>query len=651
MKKLLIANRGEIALRVVRTAQEMGIETVAVYAEQDRNAPYTQMADEAYLLPGDTNLQTYLNEDLIVDVAKRAGADALHPGYGFLSEFPTFAKKVIDAGITWVGPSPHVLEELGDKITACKVAQRAKVPVVPGIAEPVSDMRVLLDFANQNGYPVMMKKADGGGGRGITPIHNDDELRAFYMNHDALQGGDLGDYFIEKFVDKARHVETQSGRDSHGNFTVYSTRDCSVQRRNQKLVEEAPAPFLSGDVISQLEGFSHRLFETAGYVGLGTCEFLVSRGKVYFMEVNPRLQVEHTVSEQVCGLDLVREQLDIADGASLTKAPEPRGHSFELRITSEDPATNLTPSSGTLEAITWPTGPGIRIDSGVEVGDTVSPKDDSMMGKVIISAQDRLSAVARVRRALREMSIEGVPTPATLFQKIFTNPEFTAEDHSFDVTTKWLERNYLNVEPKTTTTGQPASMTAPETKSDDADGTDRTSVETFTIEVDDKRVKLALPEGMFAGMGSAAAGSRGARRPTQPLRGQGLHDVTKQAARQNQQGAGVIVATMQAVVTRINVAEGQKVDKGDLMIVLESMKMENYVYAPAKGLVSKIMVSVADGVDPGETLVKLDIGKSDTGNSDTDKEQKGDTEHSESASAATQLAHSAENVGKQGGAA
>ncbi|MFT9009640.1 MAG: biotin carboxylase N-terminal domain-containing protein [Bifidobacterium sp.] len=643
MKKLLIANRGEIALRVVRTAQEMGIETVAVYAEQDRNAPYTQMADEAYLLPGDTNLQTYLNEDLIVDVARRAGADALHPGYGFLSEFPTFARKVIDAGITWVGPSPHVLEELGDKITACKVAERAKVPVVPGIAEPVSDMRVLLDFANHNGYPVMMKKADGGGGRGITPINNDDELRAFYMNHDALQGGDLGDYFIEKFVDKARHVETQSGRDSHGNFTVYSTRDCSVQRRNQKLVEEAPAPFLSDDVIAQLEGFSHRLFATAGYVGLGTCEFLVSKGKVYFMEVNPRLQVEHTVSEQVCGLDLVREQLDIADGGALTTAPEPRGHSFELRITSEDPATNLTPSAGTLEAITWPTGPGIRIDSGVEVGDTVSPKDDSMMGKVIISAQDRLSAVARVRRALREMSIEGVPTPATLFQKIFTNPEFTAEDHSFDVTTKWLERNYLNVEPKTTTTGQPASMSDSQ-KGNEAEGRDRTSVETFTIEIDDKRVKLALPEDMFAGMGAGAASSRGARRPTQPLRGQGLHDVAKQATRENQQGAGVIVATMQAVVTRINVAEGQKVDKGDLMVVLESMKMENYVYAPAKGVVSKIMVSVADGVDPGETLVKLDMGKS--GN-DSD----GDGDHGGSAAAAKLHAADDEDVAKQGGAA
>ncbi|NEG96307.1 ATP-grasp domain-containing protein [Bifidobacterium sp. SMB2] len=601
MRKLLIANRGEIALRVVRTAQEMGIGTVAVYAEQDRDAMYAQMADEAYLLSGDTNLKTYLNEDLIVDIARRSGADALHPGYGFLSEFSSFARKVQDAGISWVGPKPEALDELGDKISACKVAARAKVPVVPGLAEPVTDMRTLLDFANANGYPVMMKKADGGGGRGITLIHNDDELRQFYLNHDALQGGDLGDYFIEKFVDKARHVETQSGRDSHGNFTVYSTRDCSVQRRNQKLVEEAPAPFLTADVRAQLEGFSERLFNTVDYVGLGTCEFLVTpAGRVYFMEVNPRLQVEHTVSEQVSGLDLVREQLIIADGGELTKAPAPRGHAFELRITSEDPATNLTPSSGTIESITWPSGPGIRIDTGVEVGDTVSPKDDSMMGKVIVTAQDRLAAVARVRRALRELSIEGVPTPAGLFQKIFTNPDFTAENgHPFEVTTKWLERNYLNAKPQAVSAGQPASVSGRDER--------RPSMETFNVEVDNKRVKLAVPSDLLAGIGSGR-GASGPRRPTQPLRGTGLHDVgentrhTDDAAR-----SGIIVATMQAVVTRINVAEGQTVDKGDLLVVLESMKMENYVYAPAKGVIKEISVGVADGVDPGQTLVSMDI--------------------------------------------
>ena len=446
VKKLLIANRGEIALRVVRTAKEMGISTVAVYSEQDRNSRYVDMVDEAYLLSGDTYKDTYLNEDLLIDILHKTGADAVHPGYGFLSEVPSFAQKVEDAGAIWVGPHHTALVDLGDKITARRVALRAKVPPVPGLSEPVTDVRTLLDFAHTHGYPIMMKRTDGGGGHGITVVHDDEELRRFYMNHDALQGGDLKEYFIEKFVDKARHVETQSGRDSHGNFTVYSTRDCSLQRRNQKLVEEAPAPFLSEEIISTLEEYSRRLFTTVGYVGLGTCEFMVTpNGKVYFLEVNPRLQVEHTVSEEVSGLDLVREQLNIAAGGELTRAPELRGHSFELRITSEDPATNLTPGSGTLEKIQWPAGPGVRIDTGVEQGDTISPKFDSMMGKVIVTAQNRLDAVARVRRVLDELVIEGVPTPIPLFKEIFRNDDFTAEHgHPFAVSTKWLERTYLN---------------------------------------------------------------------------------------------------------------------------------------------------------------------------------------------------------------
>lgn len=390
VKKILVANRGEIALRVVRTAREMGISTVAVYSEQDRNAQYVQLADESYLLSGDTYASTYLNEDLLIGILHRSGANAVHPGYGFLSEVPSFADKVEKAGAIWVGPHPQALIDLGDKITARRVAKSAQVPPVPGISEPVRELRTLLDFSHTYGYPVMMKRTDGGGGRGITVVHDDDEMRRFYMNHDAMQGGDLDEYFIEKFIDKARHVETQCGRDRFGDFTVYSTRDCSVQRRNQKLVEEAPAPFLPDEVINQLETYSRSLFNKVDYIGLGTCEFMVTpHRKVYFLEVNPRLQVEHTVSEEVCGLDLVREQIDIADGGHLTPAPAPRGHSFELRITSEDPATNLTPSSGTLERIVWPSGPGLRIDTGVEQGDTVSPKFDSMMGKVVITAQSR----------------------------------------------------------------------------------------------------------------------------------------------------------------------------------------------------------------------------------------------------------------------
>ena len=527
----------------------------------------------------------------------------MHPGYGFLSEVPSFAQKVEAAGAIWVGPHHTALIDLGDKITARRVALRAKVPPVPGLSESVRDIRTLLDFAHTHGYPIMMKRTDGGGGHGITVVRDDEELRRFYTNHDALEGGDLDEYFIEKFIDKARHVETQSGRDSHGNFTVYSTRDCSLQRRNQKLVEEAPAPFLPEKVTETLKEYSRRLFETVGYTGLGTCEFMVTpNGKVYFLEVNPRLQVEHTVSEEVSGLDLVREQLVIASGGELTPAPEPRGHSFELRITSEDPATNLTPSAGTLERIVWPSGPGVRIDTGVVEGDTVSPKFDSMMGKVVVTAQDRAAAVARVRRVLDEMVIEGVPTPIPLFKEIFRNDAFTAEHgHAFDVSTKWLERTYLNREADATRGGQPASLSGGE-------DTKRVETETFVIEMNDRRVKLTVPSDIVASL-TGSARARGAQRPTQPLRGSGSHAGSGSARASIDDGAksGVIASPMQAVVTRINVAEGQQVAKGDLLVVLESMKMENYVYAPVRGTVTKIFVSPGDGVEAGATLVTLDV--------------------------------------------
>ncbi|RSX50789.1 carboxylate--amine ligase [Bifidobacterium goeldii] len=605
VNKLLVANRGEIALRVIRTAREMGVATVAVYAEQDRNAQYVQLADESYVLSGDTYKDTYLNEDKLIDILHRSNANAVHPGYGFLSEVPSFAEKVEHAGAIWIGPHPQALVDLGDKITARRVAKAATVPPVPGISEPVRELRTLLDFAHTYGYPVMMKRTDGGGGRGISVVNDDDGMRRFYMNHDAMQGGDLDEYFIEKFIDKARHVETQCGRDRFGGFTVYSTRDCSVQRRNQKLIEEAPAPFLPSEVIEQLETYSRRLFERVNYIGLGTCEFMVTpQRKVYFLEVNPRLQVEHTVSEEVCGLDLVREQITIADGGHLTPAPEPRGHSFELRITSEDPATNLTPSSGTLERIVWPSGPGVRIDTGVETGDTISPKFDSMMGKVVITAQDRAAAVARVRRALKELVIEGVPTPASLYERVFSDDEFTAEHgHAFDVSTKWLERKYLSREPASVRAGQPASLSAG--IADASESHKGPISESFVIEVNDRRVKLTVPTDIVNNL-MGAGRARVAKRPTQPLRGQGLHAVETQKTADSGR-SGVIAAPMQAVVTRINVAEGQSVAKGDLLVVLESMKMENYVYAPVNGTVTKIFVAPATGVEAGETLVTLDV--------------------------------------------
>ena len=622
VNKLLVANRGEIALRVVRTAREMGIPTVAVYAEQDRHAQYVQMADDAYLLSGDTYKDTYLNEDLLIDILQRSGADAVHPGYGFLSEVASFAQKVIDAGAAWVGPNPEALVDLGDKITARRVATFAKVPPVPGISQSISDMRLLLDFAHTHGYPLMLKRTDGGGGRGITLVHNDDELRGFYMNHDALQGGDLNEYFVERFIDKGRHVETQCGRDSHGNFTVYSTRDCSVQRRNQKLVEEAPAPFLPSDVTDQLETYSRRLFEAVDYEGLGTCEFMVTeQGKVYFLEVNPRLQVEHTVSEEVCGLDLVREQLTIANGEELTVNHPLRGHSFELRLTCEDPAKNLAPSSGTLTSLRWPSGPGIRVDSGVVEGDTISPKFDSMMGKLVVTASDRAAAVARVRRALSELKVEGVPTPASLFEQIFNDDEFTAEHGAaYDVSTKWLERKYLNKEAVSSQGGQPASVSGT-TGSLDVDK--KESSETFVIEVNNRRVSLTVPNDIVANL-TGGAKARDAKRVIQPLRGQGLHHAQKKQ-QSNDGQSGVIASPMQAVVTRINVAEGQQVAKGDLLVVLESMKMENYVYAPVKGAVTKIFVGPAAGVEAGETLMTIDVTGASGNGKQADGTAVGDT--------------------------
>lgn len=635
MKKLLIANRGEIALRVIRTAREMGIDTVAIYSDQDRNAPYVAMATEAYHMSGDTYNETYLNASKIIEIAQRASVDAIHPGYGFLSENSKFASHVARAGITWVGPKPEVLDELGDKITARRFSVRAGVTPVPGISEPVDDIHTLIDFCNEYGYPVMMKRTDGGGGRGITIVRTEDDLRTFFISHDSLQGGDLDKYFIEKYVNESRHVETQCGRDSFGVFTVYSTRDCSVQRRNQKLIEEAPAPFLSDDVEEKLRVFSERLFQAAGYEGLGTCEFMVTpHDDVYFLEVNPRLQVEHTVSEEVCGIDLVREQLTIADGGHITQAAQARGHSFELRITSEDPAKNLAPSSGVIESLHFPAGPGIRVDFGVAQGDTISPKYDSMMGKIIVTAHDRDAAIARVHRALSEFSISGISTPVALYDDIFSHTDFTAKGRSaqFNVTTKWLENTFLNQHAQSTRAGQPTSVVdrSMNTTEPSEFGTARTNSQlsssrsvdntTFYVEINDKRMKVSVPEYVIAAVSTSHRPI--STRKSQPLRGSGLGTSPAQSADNDLAvgSNGEIKAPMQAVVTRVNVAVGQQVEKGDLLVVLESMKMENYVYAPIAGIISEIYVGPADGVDAGEALIKVDMSSTDAHDNRAQKE-------------------------------
>ena len=430
VNKLLVANRGEIALRVVRTAREMGIPTVAVYAEQDRHAQYVQMADDAYLLSGDTYKDTYLNEDLLIDILQRSGADAVHPGYGFLSEVASFAQKVLDAGATWVGPNPKALVDLGDKITARRVATFAKVPPVPGISQSISDMRLLLDFAHTHGYPLMLKRTDGGGGRGITLVHNDDELRGFYMNHDALQGGDLDEYFVERFIDKGRHVETQCGRDSHGNFTVYSTRDCSVQRRNQKVVEEATAPGIAREAVEQMAARLENILSGIGYDVIGTVEMLYTPSTGFtFLEVNTRLQVEHAVTEQVTGIDIVAAQIRLAAGERLDAVLPAQiactGHAIEARIYAEDPV-RFFPSPGVMNTFEKPAGEGIRVETGYGEGSRISTFYDPMIAKVIAHAADRESAIARLRDALQAFHVSGVKTNIPFVLRILDDEDFRA---------------------------------------------------------------------------------------------------------------------------------------------------------------------------------------------------------------------------------
>ena len=441
INRILVANRGEIALRVCRTATDMGIATIAVYADQDMAAPHTREADEALSLGGDDAASTYLNGDKILAIALETGADAIHPGYGFLSENSEFARAVEDAGIAWLGPSSSVIDALGDKINARRIAQACGVAPVPGVSEPVTSRDEVEAFIASAGYPVVLKRADGGGGRGISIIRTEADLDLFFARH--TDAADLGAHFVERFVEVARHVETQSARDSLGNFHVISTRDCSVQRRNQKLVEEAPAPFLPEGAHDKLVEASRALFEHVDYVGVGTVEFLLEPdGNIWFLEVNPRLQVEHPVSEEVTGIDLVREQIRIAQGLALTTPPEPRGHSFEFRITSEDPSKDLTPTAGRLDEVHWPLGPGIRLELGIDQGDSVQTAFDSMIAKVIVTGADREQALARSRRALAEFSVQGVATPVPVYQDIINDPDFCGVG-GFNVSTRWFETTFM----------------------------------------------------------------------------------------------------------------------------------------------------------------------------------------------------------------
>ena len=577
--KVLIANRGEIAVRVIRAAKDSGIASVAVYADQDRDARHVKLADEAYALDGATSAETYLVIDKLLSVARRSGADAVHPGYGFLAENADFARAVIDAGLIWIGPSPEAIERLGDKVSARHVAEKVGAPLAPGTLNPVSGADEVLEFVDVHGLPVAIKAAFGGGGRGLKVARTREEVPELFdsATREAVAAFGRGECFVEKYLDEPRHVETQCLADSHGNVVVISTRDCSLQRRHQKLVEEAPAPFLTEAQVELLYSSSKAILAEVGYVGAGTCEFLIGRdGTVSFLEVNTRLQVEHPVSEEVTGIDLVREQFRIAEGQELGYGdPVASGHSFEFRINGEDPGLNFLPTPGPVQVLRFPGGPGVRVDSGVTTGDVVSGAFDSLLAKLIVSGSSRDDALERSRRALDEFEIAGLPTVLPFHRRIVRDPAFT--DDPFRVYTRWIETEFDN-------DLEPWSGSLPDGESAP---TPRHNV---VVEVGGKRVEVSLPTKLVGGAGGTALAAPPRRR----------------AATSVSTATGDSVkAPMQATVVKLAVAEGDRVVKGDLILVLEAMKMEQPITAHKDGTVAGVNAAVGATVSSGHVLLNI----------------------------------------------
>jgi len=577
--KVLIANRGEIAVRVIRAAKDSGIGSVAVYADQDRDARHVKLADEAYALDGTTSAETYLVIDKILSIARRSGADAIHPGYGFLAENAEFAQAVIDAGIIWIGPSPDSIEKLGDKVSARHIAEKVGAPLAPGTLNPVSGAAEVLDFVDIHGLPVAIKAAFGGGGRGLKVARTREEIPELFESatREAVAAFGRGECFVEKYLDQPRHVETQCLADSHGNVVVISTRDCSLQRRHQKLVEEAPAPFLSDEQNTALYESSKAILREVGYLGAGTCEFLVAKdGTISFLEVNTRLQVEHPVSEEVTGIDLVREQFRIAEGGVLDyDDPVPRGHSFEFRINGEDAGLNFMPSPGPVHVLRVPGGPGIRVDSGVTTGDEISGAFDSLLAKLIVTGSSREDALERSRRALDEFEVAGLPTVLPFHRKIVRDPAFTSSP--FTIYTRWIETDFDNdIEPWTGSLGEPTVAAA------------RHNV---VVEVAGKRVQVNLPSKLVPST------STGARLSAAPKR--------RTASAVNTITGDSVKAPMQATIVKLSVAEGDKVVKGDLILVLEAMKMEQPLVAHKDGVVASVNASVGLTVSSGHLLLNI----------------------------------------------
>jgi acetyl-CoA/propionyl-CoA/long-chain acyl-CoA carboxylase, biotin carboxylase, biotin carboxyl carrier protein len=581
VRKVLIANRAEIAVRVVRACQDAGLTSIAVYADGDRDALHVRLADEAYALGGETAADSYLRIDKLIDVAEKAGADAVHPGYGFLSENADFAQAVIDAGLTWIGPTPQAIRDLGDKVTARHIAQRVGAPLVPGTAEPAQDAAEIVAFAEQHGLPVAIKAAFGGGGRGLKVARTLEEIPALFESatREAVAAFGRGECFVERYLDRPRHVEAQVLADTHGNVVVVGTRDCSLQRRHQKLVEEAPAPFLTEAQRESIHSSAKAICREAGYHGAGTVEYLVGQdGTISFLEVNTRLQVEHPVSEETAGMDLVRAQFQIASGHPLdvTEDPVPRGHAIEFRLNGEDPGRNFLPAPGSVTALHWPSGPGVRVDAGVEQGSVIGGNFDSLLAKIIVTGSTRAEALERSRRVLDETVVEGIATVLPFHRAVVRDEAFTGEP--FTVHTRWIETEWAG--------GIPPFPAVPV----DAAESPR---ETVVVEVGGKRLEVSLPASLLAG-GPAPAAARPASRRT---------GVAAQKAAGN---AASLTAPMQGTIVKVAVSDGDSVQEGDVIVVIEAMKMEQPLQAHKSGVVSGLTVEVGATVTAGAAICSID---------------------------------------------
>ena len=570
IKSVLIANRGEIAIRVIRAARDHGITSIAVYSDEDRSALHVELADEAYALNGLSAAQTYLDQEKIIAIAKKSGANALHPGYGFLSENADFAQKVIDAGIIWLGPPPAAIRLLGDKVSARKVAAEAGAPLVAGTPDPVTTHEEIIEFAKKHGLPIAIKAAHGGGGRGLKVVFNMEDIGPLFDSavRESMTAYGRGECFVERYLDRPRHVETQVLIDQHGNTQVISTRDCTLQRRHQKLVEEAPAPFVTDAQREQLYESSKKIMKLAGYVGAGTCEFLIGNdGTISFLEVNTRLQVEHPVSEEVTGVDLVRMQFRIADGEKISNEdPIIRGHSIEFRINGEDPGNGFLPSLGTITKWETPSGPGVRVDAGFDHGHTIGSHFDSLLAKLIVTGATRPEAIERARRALKEFEIGGLATALSFHREIIYDKNFTED---FKVYTSYIENEFVNnIEPFNFKAGVAESMAA-----------SRLSI----VEIDGHRFEVMLHS-------------------PEPI--QKRHRIRSNALPKN--SGNQLLSAMQGTVVKINKANGDRVEAGETIVVLEAMKMEQALTAPKAGTIANLTASVGETIPSGNVICQIE---------------------------------------------